>query len=83
MEVLAAVAVVIRDQQDREPLVREITVALPLHPVMVVAVVLVHQVEMEILQMELLRHVQVELALQTTSLGQVHITAVAEVLPEM
>jgi hypothetical protein len=60
---LVVVAVATLDQEEPELLVlldKVMTVALHQHLVMVAEVVLVHRVEMEILQMELLLHVQVE-----------------------
>jgi hypothetical protein len=60
---LVVVVVATLDQEEPELLVlldKVMTVALHQHLVMVAEVVLVHRVEMEILQMELLLHVQVE-----------------------
>jgi hypothetical protein len=60
---LVAVVVATLDQEELELQVlldKVMTVALHQHLVMVAEVVLVHRVEMEILQMELLLHVQVE-----------------------
>jgi hypothetical protein len=60
MEVLVAVAVVIQEQEEQELQGKVMTVVLQLRQVMAEAAELVHQVEMEILQMELQLHVQVE-----------------------
>ena len=80
----AAVATLEQKEQERQVLLDKVMTVARLHNlVMVVVVVQVLQVEMEIHQMEEHPHVQVELALQTTSLEQLHITAVAEVLREI
>jgi hypothetical protein len=60
VEVLVVVAVVIQEQKERELQGRVMTVVLQLRQVMAAAAELVRQVEMEIVQMELQRYVQVE-----------------------